>query len=111
MHRVGFISAKALFIQSPELTNVQPCRSDCPDYDLCEGCYKRGVHPAGHHMLSIVDPEESSFLKPIVCSLSPSLLLIEFNSLITGIGRYGDDCPWPARLYAQIGFFSFGSST
>ncbi|PVF93386.1 cysteine proteinase [Serendipita vermifera] len=39
--------------------------SNCPDYDLCEGCYKRGLHPISHHMLPIVEPEESSFFNPI----------------------------------------------
>ncbi|PVF93387.1 cysteine proteinase [Serendipita vermifera] len=46
-------------------TRFKCLESNCPDYNLCEGCQKRGVHPISHHMLPIVEPEESSFFNPV----------------------------------------------
>ncbi|CAG8656087.1 7353_t:CDS:2, partial [Acaulospora colombiana] len=49
--------------------------SECPDYDLCERCYKKGLHPRSHHMLPIVEPEESTFLKPMALEDSATTVL------------------------------------
>ncbi|PVF93388.1 hypothetical protein CPB86DRAFT_790172 [Serendipita vermifera] len=38
--------------------------TSCPNFDLCDKCMKRGVHPASHHMLPIVESDEAKFLNP-----------------------------------------------
>ncbi|KIM33740.1 hypothetical protein M408DRAFT_325348 [Serendipita vermifera MAFF 305830] len=36
----------------------------CPNYDLCENCAKKGIHPADHQLLQLDSPEEAQHLRP-----------------------------------------------
>lgn len=36
--------------------------ASCPNYDLCEGCINKGIHPINHQMLRLETPKEAQHL-------------------------------------------------
>ena len=42
--------------------------ASCPNYDLCEECVNKGIHPATHQLLRLETPKEAQHLNPGVRS-------------------------------------------
>lgn len=47
----------------------------CTEYDLCEDCFARGVHPSDHRMLRLDDPNEALHLNPAAAAEGSTLVL------------------------------------